>query len=37
MAYGIEAKIRESHGLKFERPIDVEGPSSKDEDNVIDL
>ena len=37
MAYDIEAKIRESHGLKFERPTDVEGPSSKDEDNVIDL
>ncbi|WP_348662478.1 recombinase RecA [uncultured Planktomarina sp.] len=37
MAYDIEAKIRESHGLTFERPIDVEGPSSKDEDNVIDL
>jgi len=37
MAYDIEAKIRESHGLQFERPTDVEGPSSKDEDNVIDL
>ena len=37
MAYDIEAKIRESHGLNFERPTDVEGPSSKDEDNVIDL
>ena len=37
MAYDIEAKIRESHGLTFERPIDLEGPSSKDEDNVIDL
>ena len=37
MAYDIEAKIRESHGLTIERPIDVEGPSSKDEDNVIDL
>ena len=37
MACDIEAKIRESHGLTFERPTDVEGPSSKDEDNVIDL
>ncbi|MDT2070443.1 MAG: recombinase RecA [Planktomarina sp.] len=37
MAYDIEAKIRESHGLNFERPIDVDAPSSKDEDNVIDL
>ena len=37
MACDIEAKIRESHGLKFERPIDVDTPSSKDEDNVIDL
>ena len=37
MACDIEAKIRESHGLKFERPIDVDAPSSKDEDNVIDL
>jgi recombination protein RecA len=37
MAYDIEAKIREAHGLKFERPIDVDAPSSKDEDNVIDL
>jgi hypothetical protein len=37
MSYDIEAKIRESHGLKFERPTDVKGPSSKDEDNVIDL
>ncbi len=37
MAYDIEAKIRESHGLEFERPNDVDAPSSKDEDNVIDL
>ena len=37
MACDIEAKIRESHGLKFERPADVAAPSSKDEDNVIDL
>ena len=37
MACDIEAKIRESHGLKFERPADVDAPSSKDEDNVIDL
>ena len=37
MAHDIEAKIRESHGLNFERPIDVDAPSSKDEDNVIDL
>ena len=37
MACEIEAKIRESHGLKFERPADVAAPSSKDEDNVIDL
>ena len=37
MACDIEAKIRESHGLKFERPADVTAPSSKDEDNVIDL
>ena len=37
MAYDIEAKIREAHGLKFERPNDVDAPSSKDEDNVIDL
>mgnify|MGYP001581867203 FL=1 len=37
MAYDIEAKIREAHGLKFERPNDVDASSSKDEDNVIDL
>ncbi len=37
MAYDIEAKIRESHGLEFQRPNDVDAPSSKDEDNVIDL
>ena len=37
MAYDIEAKIREAHGLKFERPNNVDAPSSKDEDNVIDL
>ena len=37
MACDIEAKIRESHGLKFERPADVDASSSKDEDNVIDL
>jgi recombination protein RecA len=37
MAYDIEAKIREAHGLKFERPDNVDAPSSKDEDNVIDL
>ena len=37
MACDIEAKIRESHGLKFERPADVDAPISKDEDNVIDL
>ncbi|WP_347836864.1 recombinase RecA [uncultured Planktomarina sp.] len=37
MAYDIEEKIREAHGLKFERPTDVDAPSSKDEDNVIDL
>ena len=37
MAYDIEAKIRESHGLTFERPVHVDAPSSKDEDNVIDL
>ena len=37
MAYDIEAQIRESHGLEFERPNDVDAPSSKDEDNVIDL
>ena len=37
MACDIEEKIRESHGLKFERPADVAAPSSKDEDNVIDL
>ena len=37
MACDIEAKIRESHGLRFERPADVDAPSSKDEDNVIDL
>ena len=37
MACDIEAKIRESHGLKFERPADVDAPSSKDEDNVIYL
>ena len=37
MACDFEAKIRESHGLKFERPADVDAPSSKDEDNVIDL
>ena len=37
MACDIEAKIRESHGLKFERPADVAASSSKDEDNVIDL
>jgi len=37
MSCDIEAKIRESHGLKFERPADVDAPSSKDEDNVIDL
>ena len=37
MAYDIEAKIREAHGLKFERPNNVDAPNSKDEDNVIDL
>ena len=37
MAYDIEEKIRESHGLKLERPNNVDAPSSKDEDNVIDL
>ena len=37
MACEIEAKIRESHGLKFERPADVAAPSSKAEDNLIDL
>ena len=37
MAYDIEAKIREAHGLKFERPNDVDAPRSNDEDNVIDL
>ena len=37
MAYDIEAKIREAHGLKFERPTDLGAPGSKDEDNVIDL
>jgi len=37
MAYDIEAKIREAHGLKFERPNDVDAQRSNDEDNVIDL
>ena len=37
MAYDIEAKIREAHGLEFERPNDVDAPRSNDEDNVIDL
>jgi len=41
MAYDIEAKIREAHGLDFERPIDApkpkEEPTISDEDNVIDL
>ena len=37
MVYDIEAKIREAHGLKFERPNDVDAPRSNDEDNVIDL
>jgi len=41
MAYDIEEKIREAHGLDFERPIDApkpkEEPTISDEDNVIDL